>query len=157
MGVLIQENHAHITHDPLPLVLGDEDQLVQLFQNLINNAVKFHGEAAPEVHVGALRVEGSGQGAPAMWQFSVRDNGIGIDSRHFDRIFIMFQRLHNRGNYAGTGIGLAICKKVIERHGGRIWIESQPAQGTTFFFTLRAVAPCEDESVETTRREDANG
>jgi len=128
----IEENHAHVTFDALPWVMGDDLQLEQLFQNLIGNALKFHGEQPPRVHVAVTREE-------AAWRFSVSDNGIGIAPQYNDRIFIIFQRLHGKSRYAGTGIGLAICKKIVERHGGRIWVESTPGQGATFCFTLPAV------------------
>jgi light-regulated signal transduction histidine kinase (bacteriophytochrome) len=129
LGMAIQESSAHITHDPLPTVMGDSTQLAQLFQNLISNAIKFRRDAVPEVH---LHAEPRG----SLWCISVKDNGIGIEPNHFARIFQLFQRLHSRGTYPGTGIGLAICKKIVERHGGSIWVESQPGQGTTFFFTI---------------------
>lgn len=125
----IEETHAVVTRDPLPVVHGDTGQFVQLFQNLISNAVKFRGERRSEVHVSAVRKEDH-------WQFSVRDNGIGIDPAHAERIFIIFQRLHGYSDYPGTGIGLAICKRIVERHGGRIWVESQLGQGATFHFTV---------------------
>lgn len=127
----VEESRAVVTHDPLPTVMADERQLLQLFQNLLSNALKFHGDQPPRVHVSAER-RGS------EWLFSVRDNGIGIDPQYAERIFVVFQRLHNIAEYPGTGIGLAICKKIVERHGGRIWMESQLGQGATFYFTLPA-------------------
>lgn len=129
LRTVLVETEAVVTHDRLPVVLVDEAQLRTLFQNLIANAVKFRGERAPRVHV-AARPSG-----PA-WTFAVRDNGIGIDRRHQDRIFVMFQRLHTRAEYPGTGIGLAMCKKIVEGHGGRIWVVSEPGAGSTFYFTL---------------------
>ncbi|MBF2008748.1 MAG: GAF domain-containing protein [Chlorogloeopsis fritschii C42_A2020_084] len=125
----ISETGAVITHDPLPTVMADATQLMQLFQNLIGNAIKFRSDKAPEIHVGASRLEDE-------WLFSVKDNGIGIDPQFSDRIFIIFQRLHTRDEYAGTGMGLAICKKIIECHRGRIWVESQLGEGATFYFTI---------------------
>jgi PAS domain S-box-containing protein len=125
----IQEKGAEIVHGELPTVRADASQLAQLFQNLIGNALKFHGEAPPKIHVDARR-EGH------YWQFSVRDNGIGIDATFQNQIFEVFQRLHTRQQYDGTGIGLAICKKIVDRHGGRIWVESEPGQGATFHFTI---------------------
>ena len=134
----IQESEAQITYDPLPEVMADQGQLTQLFQNLIGNAIKFHGEAPLEIHVGAWRGEGETQGE---WVFHVKDNGIGISPEYYERIFIIFQRLHTRDEYTGTGIGLAICKNIVERHGGRIWVESEAGHGTTFYFTLPMRAP----------------
>ena len=125
----IDECNAVITHDELPMVEGDARQLGQVFLNLIGNALKFRGAKPPHIHVGAKREDGR-------WHFSVADNGIGIDARFFERIFIIFQRLHTRTEFPGTGIGLAICKKIVERHGGKIWVESSPEQGSTFHFWL---------------------
>ena len=128
----INECGAIITQDPLPSANGDAAQMSQVFQNLLGNALKFRSESrTPEIHVGARR-EGS------FWIFHVRDNGIGIDPRYLDKLFQLFQRLHNRQKYSGFGIGLAVCKKIIERHGGRIWVESTPEVGSTVFFTLPA-------------------
>ncbi len=127
----IEENYALVINDDLPTIWADRSQLVQLFQNLISNAIKFHAAESPWVHISATR-EG------AWWIFCVRDNGIGIDPQYFDRIFVIFQRLHGRGEYPGTGIGLALCRRIVERHGGRIWVESEPGKGSAFFFTLPA-------------------
>ena len=137
----IQEAHATVSAATLPVVIADGTQLTQLFQNLISNAVKFRGTAAPEIRIAAelkpLPVPAEEPGKQGSeWVFSVRDNGIGIEPQYFERIFVIFQRLHTREQYPGTGIGLAICKKITERHGGRIWVESMPAQGATFFFTI---------------------
>ena len=123
---------AVITHDPLPRVLADAGHIEQLFTNLIGNALKFRGADAPRIHIDVDR-----QGR--FWQFAVNDNGVGIDAKYHDRIFIIFQRLHARDQYEGTGVGLAVCKKIVERHGGRIWVDSSPGQGSTFYFTLPAV------------------
>ncbi|MDQ3364084.1 MAG: ATP-binding protein [Myxococcota bacterium] len=125
----IAEHAAVVTHDPLPKVNGDPGQLIQVFQNLIGNAVKFHGEEPPRVHIG---YEKTRRGAT----ISVQDNGIGIDPQYFDRIFVIFQRLNAREDYPGTGIGLSISKKIIERHGGRVWVESAPGKGSKILFTL---------------------
>ncbi len=131
LQVAIQQSGATVTCDPLPTVSGDPGQLTQLFQNLIGNAMKFRSAADPKVHVSARR-DG------AQWEISVKDNGIGMSQQYFDRVFVIFQRLHTRSEYQGNGIGLAICKKIVERHGGRIWIESTPQVGSTFHFTLPA-------------------
>ncbi len=125
----IAENKADVTWDTLPTILADASQLGQLFQNLIGNAIKFHGEQAPCVRI-SVRQEADD------WVFSVQDDGIGIEPKYADRIFLLFQRLHGKEEYKGTGIGLAICKKIVERHGGRIWLESQPDQGAIFKFTI---------------------
>jgi len=129
----IKERGAVITADPLPHVKGDEAQLTQLFQNLVGNAVKFHGAAQPQVRIHAER-------RPGEWLISVADNGVGFDPRYAERIFVIFKRLHGRDEYPGTGIGLAISKKIVERHGGRIWAESEAGRGTTIYFTLPAAA-----------------
>jgi PAS domain S-box-containing protein len=126
----IEEKGAIVTHDPLPSVLADEMQLIQLFQNLVGNAIKYQSPGIPKVHISATKNGGE------KWTFSVRDNGLGIDSQYFEKIFGMFQRLHKREEFAGTGIGLAICKKIVERHGGNISVESQTGQGSTFRFAL---------------------
>jgi light-regulated signal transduction histidine kinase (bacteriophytochrome) len=130
LAAAIAESQASVTRDTLPTVLGDSIQLRQLFQNLIANAIKFHrpGET-PRVHVSATLASGA-------WVFSLADNGIGIEPQYRERIFALFQRLHNRAAYPGTGIGLAICKKIVERHGGQIRVESEPGRGTTFVITL---------------------
>lgn len=133
LGAAIEEQSARITHDPLPTVLADETQLVQLFQNLLGNAVKYRGAGPPEVHVAASASEDGDT-----WTFTVRDNGLGIDPAYFERIFGMFQRLHRRDEFSGTGIGLAICRKIVERHGGSLSVESAPGLGSTFRFTLSA-------------------
>jgi PAS domain S-box-containing protein len=125
---------AEITSDPLPTVEADESQMKQLLQNLLSNALKFAGGSSARVHLSA---EETGDG----WQISVRDEGIGIDPKAAERVFVMFQRLHTEQEYPGTGIGLAICKRIVERHGGRIWFESQPGQGSTFFFTIPRRSP----------------
>lgn len=135
----IEESRAVVTHDPLPTVMADGGQLGQLFQNLIANAITFHGEEPPAVHVSAERKANE-------WLFSVRDNGVGLDPQYAERIFVIFQRLHDREEYPGTGIGLAICKKVVERHGGRIWVVSQVGQGATFYFTLPIVGQSRHDS-----------
>jgi PAS domain S-box-containing protein len=129
LQLAIQDSAATITHDDLPVVLADNVQMTQLLQNLIANAIKFRGPNPPRVHIGVRREE-------QHWVFFVRDHGIGIDPQYAERIFVIFQRLHNRDEYPGTGIGLAICRKIVERHGGQIWVESQPGKGATFYFRL---------------------
>lgn len=131
LAAVIEESGASITGGPLPSVRGDETQLAQLFQNLLSNAVKFRGREKPQIQVGARPLDGQ-------WEFHVADNGIGIESKYFERIFVIFQRLHGRNEYPGTGIGLALCKKIVERHGGHIRVESTPGEGSAFRFTLPA-------------------
>lgn len=131
----ISDSGAIVTHDPLPTVCADELQLVQLFQNLIGNGIKYQKTGIPRIHVSAVD-DGGGE-----WTFSVKDNGIGIEPQHFDRVFGMFQRLHNREEFSGTGIGLAICKKIVERHGSAISVASTPDEGSTFSFKLSDCPP----------------
>lgn len=128
----IVASEAVITHEPLPRVLADAGHMEQLFTNLIGNALKFRGADAPRIHIDASR-----QGR--FWQFVVGDNGVGIDMKHHERIFVIFQRLHARDQFDGTGVGLAVCKKIVERHGGRIWVDSSLNRGSRFYFTLPAV------------------
>jgi PAS domain S-box-containing protein len=129
LHVAVEETGATITAAPLPTIIADRGQIYQLFQNLVANAIKFHGAAPPAIHISATRQTRG-------WIFTIRDNGIGIDPQYFGRIFVIFQRLHSRAQYSGTGIGLAICKKIVECHGGRIWVESAPGEGATFCFCL---------------------
>jgi light-regulated signal transduction histidine kinase (bacteriophytochrome) len=130
LSTAIRESGANVAREELPEVTGEETQLLQLLQNLIGNAVKFRKpDVPPQVHISAQKEENE-------WVFEVRDNGIGIEKEHFDAVFQIFKRLHTREEFAGTGIGLAVCKKIVERHGGRIWVESVPGEGTTFFFTI---------------------
>jgi signal transduction histidine kinase len=119
--------------------MGDGVQIRQVFHNLVSNALKFRRDETPRIHIAA-------EPAAGMWRFSVADNGIGIEPQYWDRIFIIFQRLHSRAKYGGTGIGLAIVKRVIQRHGGKIWVDSEPGRGTTFLFTLPAVDEATDQS-----------
>ena len=132
LRVAIAESGAVVTHDPLPTVPADATQLLQLLQNLISNAIKFRREAPPAIHIGAER-------QASAWLLTVRDNGIGLEPQFAERIFGLFQRLHTRQEYPGTGIGLAMCKKIVERHGGRMWVASELGQGATFCFTLHAM------------------
>jgi PAS domain S-box-containing protein len=132
LQVAIAEKNAAVTCDPLPAIMADAGQLVQLLQNLVGNAIKFCGSDVPKVHISAVKED-------ADWVFAVRDSGIGIAPEYAERIFLIFQRLHSRREYAGTGIGLAICKRIVERHGGRIWVESQVGEGATFYFTIPTI------------------
>ncbi|HET7897262.1 MAG TPA: ATP-binding protein, partial [Flavisolibacter sp.] len=125
----IAESGAVIRYDPLPVIRGNKTQLVQLFQNLIGNALKYRSDKQPLITVSCREEDGR-------WRFAVTDNGIGIDPKYFQKIFVIFQRLHNKNEYSGSGIGLAICKKIVENHGGKIWVEASPAGGSTFYFTL---------------------
>ncbi len=129
LDLYIKQNKATVSHDPLPEVMADNTQLAQVFQNLIINGIKFHGEEAPKIHISAEKKANE-------WSFSVKDNGIGINPQYSEKIFEVFKRLHKKEEYPGTGIGLAICKKIVERHGGRIWVESELGKGATFYFTL---------------------
>jgi chemotaxis family two-component system sensor kinase Cph1 len=126
----IENCNAIVTNDDLPFIHTDEMHLVRLFQNLIDNALKFRGTESPRIHIKC-------KSDSDYWLFSVKDNGIGIEPQYKDRIFQIFQRLSNKGEYPGTGIGLAICKRIVERHGGKIWMESEPGNGTTFLFTIK--------------------
>jgi signal transduction histidine kinase len=139
LSAAIRQSGAAITQDSLPPVRADCGQLAQLFQNLLGNALKYRAERTPQIHIGCDVQDG-------YWQFSVRDNGIGIDPQFAERIFMLFQRLHGKGEYEGTGIGLAICKKIVERHGGNIWVESAAGQGANFKFTLPMVPDLSLES-----------
>jgi chemotaxis family two-component system sensor kinase Cph1 len=129
LSATIKENHAIITNDDLPTVMADKIQLVQLLQNLIGNAIKFQSEEQPRIHI-SVRDKGP------EWLFSINDNGIGFDPEYKDRIFVIFQRLNPKNKYPGTGMGLAICKRIIERHNGQIWADSEPGKGSTFYFTI---------------------
>jgi PAS domain S-box-containing protein len=129
LALNIEDTNARVTYDKLPSIKGDPAKITQVFQNLIGNAIKFQSGDAPRIHIGVERKKSE-------WQFTVRDNGIGIEPQYLERIFVIFQRLHRKDQYPGTGIGLSICKKVVEWHGGRIWVESTPGQGTTFYFTI---------------------
>ena len=137
LGSGIRDSEALITHDPLPTVLGDVGELTRVFQNLIGNAIKFMRGQAPHIHIGAERQAGPTEGSYD-WLFSVQDDGIGIERVYWDRIFLLFQRLHSQAEYEGSGVGLALCKRIIEAHRGRIWLESKVDEGSTFYFTLPA-------------------
>lgn len=133
LSIAIEESGAKVTHDPLPVMWCDGAQVGQLLLNLIGNGIKYHDTRIPKIHLSCKR-DGD------QWLFAVSDNGIGIEARYAERIFVIFQRLHTRDEYPGTGIGLAVCKKIVERHGGRIWLESEPGRGSTFYFTIPAAA-----------------
>jgi two-component system, chemotaxis family, sensor kinase Cph1 len=137
----ISTSNAIITHDPLPTLVAEKMQMGQLLQNLLSNAIKFASQDAPAVHVSAQQLQ---DGA---WQFSVRDNGIGIAQEFVNRIFTIFQRLHTREQYPGTGIGLAICKKIAELHHGRIWVKAELGKGSTFYFTI-ALKPADNLNID---------
>ena len=125
----ITESHAKITHQPLPKVMADAEQLGQLLQNLLDNGIKYHSQQPPQINIWVTETDSE-------WVFAVQDNGIGIESKYFARIFQVFQRLHTQSEYPGTGIGLAICQRIVKRHGGKLWVESEPGVGSTFYFTL---------------------
>jgi len=125
----IEESGAQIAHDPLPKLRVDKSQIIQLFQNLIGNAIKFVSEKTPQIYIGANQTKSE-------WIFSVQDNGIGIEQEYYDRIFKIFQRLHTRSEFPGSGVGLAICKKIVERYGGRIWVKSELGKGSIFYFSI---------------------
>ena len=131
----VKETRASITHDPLPVIYADSSQMTQVLQNLLSNAMKFQQKGVvPAIHVSATPTEG-------MWQFAVQDNGIGIPEEYFEKIFILFERLYPRNTYPGTGLGLALCKRIVERHGGRMWVESEQGKGSTFYFTIPEKSP----------------
>jgi PAS domain S-box-containing protein len=148
---IIEDCRGSITHDVLPVVLANDELMVQLVQNLIDNSIKFRSKEPPRIHVGARQLS-------ERWLFFVRDNGIGIDPQYTDRVFVLFQRLHSRDDYPGTGIGLAICRKIIERHGGHIWVDSEPGKGATFYFTLAPIEgwqqPMTQPGMESQRQKD---
>jgi PAS domain S-box-containing protein len=142
LRLVVEESGATITHDPLPQLHGDFAQLVQLFQNLVSNGIKFRSTEPPRLHISAhsrsIPAEGvePGSSVGSEWEFCVQDNGIGIEREYFERVFTIFVRLHTRDQYPGSGIGLAVCKKIVERHGGKIWVQSEPGKGSRFYFTL---------------------
>jgi light-regulated signal transduction histidine kinase (bacteriophytochrome) len=126
---LIDDTNAVITHDQLPLIYANEPQMIQVFQNIIGNAIKYHGKEDPKIHISSDNVDDK-------YIFAVKDNGIGIDQKHLERIFTIFQRLHTREEYEGTGIGLAISQKILQKHRGDIWVTSEVGKGSTFYFTI---------------------
>jgi light-regulated signal transduction histidine kinase (bacteriophytochrome) len=144
LSYTVEQTNAEVEADPLPRVSAEIPLLTTVFQNLISNALKFRGEETPRVRVTAHR-DGD------FWEFAIADNGIGIDAEYAERIFVIFQRLHNKADYPGTGIGLAMCRKIVEYHGGRIWLDTKVESGTRFCFTLPVIAE------DTERSEDTNG
>jgi light-regulated signal transduction histidine kinase (bacteriophytochrome) len=150
LGAEIEAAGAVVTHDDLPTVLGDGAQLRQALQILISNAVKFRGPDPPRVHIQA-KPDG------VEWVFAVSDNGIGMAPEYFDRIFVIFQQLHTRAEYPGAGVGLAVCKRILERHGGRMRVESEPGKGATFYFTLPRISKEHDGGVEQPSYEESLG
>jgi PAS domain S-box-containing protein len=142
LQVAIEEANATVTYDPLPEIVGNKTLFTNLFQNLVGNALKFQGKDAPVVHISAQRTP-AGE-----WQFAVKDNGIGIDQNHLNRVFVIFQRIHPIGTYTGAGVGLAICKKIVEHHHGRIWADSSKDAGTTFNFTIPVTMPAPDAGLQ---------
>jgi light-regulated signal transduction histidine kinase (bacteriophytochrome) len=149
LKTVIEETGAEIMHDPLPVLNADSIQIMQLFQNLIGNALKFR-RGRPVVRVSAVRKDNE-------WFFSVKDNGIGLDMKYADSIFNSFQRLHSMKEYPGTGLGLAICKKIVERHGGRIWLDSKPGDGTVFYFTIPVSPPVRAAETVMPRQPESDG
>jgi len=137
LDAAIGEHHAEVTRDDLPTVTADRTQLMQLFQNLIGNAIKFHGRQPPRVHVACRRTERD-------WVFEIRDNGIGIPAKYAEQVFGLFRRLHDSESYPGTGVGLAVCKRIVERHGGRIWFDSEPGKGARFCFSIPVAPPASE-------------
>jgi light-regulated signal transduction histidine kinase (bacteriophytochrome) len=129
LSILLNEKNGLITNEELPCITADETQLMQLFQNLISNGIKYNISVSPHVHISATEEKSD-------WIFSIKDNGIGIEKEFYERIFGIFQRLHSRDEYSGTGIGLAICRRIVDRHGGRIWLESEIDKGTVFYFSI---------------------
>ncbi|HEX9996635.1 MAG TPA: ATP-binding protein [Abditibacterium sp.] len=154
ISVALREGEAKVSHDPLPVWKCEASQIELVFQNLLSNALKFRGDRAPCIHISCAPSDDS-----LFWVISVTDKGIGIETQYFERIFVMFQRLHNRTEYAGTGIGLAICKKIVERHGGTVWVKSEIGQGSTFFFSL-PIEPSQERALaalEPGRNGEGNG
>jgi light-regulated signal transduction histidine kinase (bacteriophytochrome) len=132
----IAETNATLVVSSLPVIEAVETEMQQLFQNLVSNALKYHNGKALQVEVGCTEEDQS-------WKFYVKDNGLGIDNKYFEKIFVIFQRLHNKSEYSGTGIGLSVCKKIVNRHGGEIWVTSELGKGSTFYFTIPKTQPCE--------------